>query len=404
MSIERIKKNYYNYYVIYLIIINVTFYIVFKIINHDSKFSPYSPKITKLIIGNGKTVKIGIISDLQLDKKKAFYSNYSIFKDYSHNVYTSLKFFKKNNIDVIIITGDITNNGKVINYIYFKEIFYLVYNNIHKPILISLMGNHDYFDKETTPQENRYNFYKCMNSYPYSHYIINNYNFIFWSSDNLNIETGIQDYSWIKSTIEEAKKNMNKKGDPIFIITHIPPKHTIYGSDTFGGHQGIYDFLKNYPEVICISGHSHYSLRNIRSIWQGSFTVINTQSLSYVNLEKSFQNFEKVRIDSTKNDSMGLIAYLNEKSVIFSRVEFSTGEVLDERWKIDFPIDVNKFKYNFEKRNKKIKPIFTSDNNIKIEKEYNRETYKRFIVFNSASHCDYVYIYKIVLMSLHFVF
>ena len=167
----------------------------------------------------------------------------------------------------------------------------------------------------------------------------------------------------------------------------------MYGSEDIWGHQGIYDFLKNYPEVICISGHSHYSLRNTKSIWQRVFTAVNTQGLSYVDLDPYFKNVQNVRMDSAKNDSMGLVAYLNVDNVIFDRVEFSTEEILDERWIIDFPIDVNNFKYNFEKRNKKIKPLFTN-NDIKIE---NNNGNKRFIIFNAASHEDYVYIYKIVL-------
>ena len=205
-----------------------------------------------------------------------------------------------------------------------------------------------------------------MKSYPYSHYIINNYNFIFWSSDNSNNEeNAIEDYSWIKSTLENARKNKNKKGDPIFVVTHIHPKKTVYGSDGYWGNAGIFDTLKNYPEVISISGHSHYSLRNIRSIWQGYFTAINTQSLSYIDLDKFYQNLMDVRYDSIKND---LIAYLSQENVIFDRIEFDTEEILEERWKIDFPINNSNFRYTFEKRNKKIKPIFTDKSEIIVQK------------------------------------
>ena len=387
---EKKKKNYYNHFFLFLIGINFIFFISFKIFKNDSYLSPYSPKITHLKIKNGKTSKIGIISDFQLDKNHTF----PIFKGFAQNVYKALTFFKKNNIDIIIIVGDTTNNGKIINCVYFKEIFYSVCNNIKKPILISLMGNHDYRDKDFSPEGNRKKFYKYMNSYPYSHYIINNYNFILWSDDNQNYtDIGIEDYSWIKKTIENARENIYKKGDPIFVITHMPPLKTVYGSENIWGHKGIFDFLKNYPEVICISGHSHYSLRNTKSIWQGEFTAINTQGLSYVDLDKFYLNYKEVHLDSIKNDSMGLVAYLNENNVIFDRIEFSTEEVLDERWKIDFPIDISNFKYNFEKRNKKIKPIFTDNNEIRIEKDNNQI----FIVFNAGFHEDYVYIYKIIL-------
>ena len=90
---------------------------------------------------------------------------------------------------------------------------------------------------------------------------------------------------------------------------------------------------------------------------------------------------------------MGLLAYLNEESVTFDRIDFFTEEAMEESWKINFPIIKPNFINNFEKRNNNIKPSFTDNNEIKIEKVKN----KNFIVFNAASHEDYVYSYKIIL-------
>ena len=172
------------------------------------------------------------------------------------------------------------------------------------------------------------------------------------------------------------------------------PKKTCYGSENIWGYTGITNILKDYPEVICISGHSHYSLRNTKSIWQGNFTVINTQSLSYVDLDKFYVNAKDVRADSAKKDSMGLIAYLNHNNIIFDRIEFSTEDIMEERWKIDFPINASNFKYTIDKMNK---PIFKDKNEIKIETIKRNNNIKNYIVFNAAFHEDYVYKYKIIL-------
>ena len=134
----------------------------------------------------------------------------------------------------------------------------------------------------------------------------------------------------------------------------MPPKKTVYGSENIWGYKGIFDFCKHYPEVICISRHSHYSLKNIKSIWQGEFTVINTQTLSYVDLDNYYINAKNVRFDSAKNvDSMGLIAYLTNDKVIFDKIEFSTKEFMEESWEIEFPLELKNFKYQFEKKIKK---------------------------------------------------
>ena len=188
---NNIKNQYIIHFLIYISLINIIFYINFKIIKRNSNFSPFSQEILNITIGNGKSAKLGIISDLQLDIKNEDYR----YKMYSDNFYKSLKVLKNNNIDILIIAGDTTNNGKIENYLHFKEIFYSVYNNNKKPIIISIMGNNDYKDKKLSIIGNQKQFFNYMNSYPYSHYIINNYNFIFWSNDNYrNNEKGVVEF------------------------------------------------------------------------------------------------------------------------------------------------------------------------------------------------------------------
>ena len=338
------------------------------------------------------------MSDFQLSQELE--KNIPSFKYYANNVYVTLNYFKKHDIDLIIIAGDITNNGRLLNLIYFKKIFYSVFNENSKPRVISLMGNHDYFDLNFTNSENQKKFYKVINSYPNSHYIINGYHFIFWSQDNYLInERGITNYTWIKNNLDKARHNLKKKADPIFVITHIPPKLTVYGSETIWGHDGIYNFLKDYHEVICISGHSHYSLRNTRSIWQKDFTVVNTQSISYVDLDNYFINAINVRRESARDcESMGLIAHLTNKNIIFDRVRFLTEEIMEEKWKINFPINIKEFEYTLEKLNKKEVPVF-QNKTIKIEEKMENNFLNYYIVFNAAAHSEYVYKYKIVLKS-----
>ena len=72
---------------------------------------------------------------------------------------------------------------------------------------------------------------------------------------------------------------------------------------------------------------------------------------------------------------------------------------MEERWKIDFPINTSNFIYTFDKRNKKIKPIFKDTNGIKVETKEENNSIKNYIVFNAAFHQDYIYIYKIVFIN-----
>jgi hypothetical protein len=42
--------------------------------------------------------------------------------------------------------------------------------------------------------------------------------------------------------------------------------------------------LSAYPNAIAFSGHSHYSLTDERSVWQGAFTSVGTSSLRYTGM------------------------------------------------------------------------------------------------------------------------
>ena len=69
---------------------------------------------------------------------------------------------------------------------------------------------------------------------------------------------------------------------PFFYFQHPIPKDTCYGSWAWGQDAGVSTrVLSGYSNAIAFSGHSHYSLLDERSIWQGAFTSIGTGSLRY---------------------------------------------------------------------------------------------------------------------------
>ena len=68
-------EKYIRNYFIYLLLIHTSFYFIFIIFTGKTKsFSPYSPNVENIKIGNGSYAKIGIISDFQLsfDLEKKF--------------------------------------------------------------------------------------------------------------------------------------------------------------------------------------------------------------------------------------------------------------------------------------------------------------------------------------------
>ena len=60
----------------------------------------------------------------------------------------------------------------------------------------------------------------------------------------------------------------------------MPPLKTVYGSENIWGNKYVYKILKNYPEVISISGHSHYSLKIYSTVRNKSVTHCVTNAAS----------------------------------------------------------------------------------------------------------------------------
>ena len=368
-------------------------------------YNPYD-EIQKYIIGDSKTLKIGIIGDTQLISLS--YPN-ELYLQYSKNFKKSIKILKENKINVLIIDGDITNVGYAEGYDNFLTQFNSVYGDERKeniPILNLIMGNHDYWapnDPSDYSNENNKErqklFEEKTKEKPYTHKIINGYHFINWSCDNASLDNPFNDYSWFEKQIEIALKDNDKR--PIFVTTHFPPKDTVYGSEGWG-EKNLNKYFEKYPQIINFSGHSHFSLIDERSIYQKDYTAIQTQSLSYIELEKGKFNgsVPKDEYDdetiSAKN-CMGLICNVYDNKVEIKRISFEKNEFYGDDWIVDIPIDKKNFRYLHEEMEKKsLEPYFVFENEDDKKIIIERNKNKNIIKFKQAFHPNFVHSYKII--------
>ena len=139
-----------------------------------------------------------------------------------------------------------------------------------KPVIQTIMGNHDYWSENDLSASDHIRFFeKALGQSPWTHYVVNGYHFIGASPNNGSMSCGYKLTSkWLARELEKASKDTPDK--PIFVMTHNQPKDTCYGSEH-----------RRAPS----SANSHYSILDERSIWQGDYTVLSTQSLSYTELE-----------------------------------------------------------------------------------------------------------------------
>ena len=377
-------------------------------------FNPYEEQIIIHSIGNKTSIKVGIISDSQIITSSKKEDEW--LKIFSDHLKQSLEILKLHKIEVLIFAGDLTDGGTEYSYDEINSIYNTVYKNEEeKPIFNYIMGNHDYWlsymengkfsPKIGDSKELQYLFFKKMKEKPFTHKIINGYHFINWGCENGSLDNPNININWIEQQIKIALED--DKNKPIFVTTHFAAEDTVYGSNDWGTTL-IKNILKKYSNIIHFSGHSHFSLIDERSIWQKEFTSIQTQSVSYVELDKGFENGpypcdEYGDIQIAGKNYMGLIMNINDSKIEIQRISFENNILYGKPWIIELPINVNNFKYTFDKRfNERNKPKFIFENeidkNIIFENDEKMKDSLAF-KFKAAYHENFVHTYKMILKN-----
>ena len=379
-------------------------------------FDPYEKEIKHYTIGDEKTLKVGIISDSQIIPVQNS-PNY-FYKIFSQNLKNTLEVLKSQNIQALIFAGDLTDSGTEYAYDTINNIFNSVYKEGEKrPIFNFIMGNHDYWLSYSVnnnfsyvkgdSKQMQFLFYDKLKEKPLSHKVINGYHFINWGCENGSMDDPNQNVEWAENQIKIAYEDDKTK--PIIVQTHFNAKDTVYGSNIYFA-KNLREIFNKYPNIIHFSGHSHYSLIDERSIWQDEFTSIQTQSISYTELEHGFQN-GIIPCDEYGDNAiagknyMGLIMDLTDNQCKMQRISFAENGILyGEPWIVDVPIDKNNFRYTLDKRlMKRNRPVFKfkneEDKKIILEKDDKIKS-GYALKFIAAFHEDFVYKYKVVLKNI----
>lgn len=293
---------------------------------------------------------------------------------------------KAPSLDAVIIAGDLTDHGQSMELNRFKKIYDNNCNPNAKRLLV--MGNHD-FGNGLTAINARNQFEKLMKVETNTHEVINGYHFI--QVNSIADSSNSNKIEWIKEQLEIASKE--DKDKPIFLTTHEHISGTVYGSDAWG-YEDLYNVLKDYPQVITFSGHSHYPIQDERDIHQRDFTSIGTGSLSYMELEQG-------KIDGTvpkgaENVSTGLLVRVNkENEVIIERLDFKNDVNIKDPWIVK--TDKEKFIYTDKRVEKRKAPRFKMFSRVDIS---NISANKVTITFNQATHKDFVHSYRVEIVEM----
>ncbi|WP_299093666.1 metallophosphoesterase [uncultured Metabacillus sp.] len=296
--------------------------------------------------------------------------------------------------DAFVVVGDLTDNGFTEEY----DRFMSVYNAGKQPQAVSLMaiGNHDYWNGLSVADAQKLFFKKTGMESIYFHKVIKGYHFIILGTEDGNTEGtfSVKQINWLGEKLKQAKAEDPKK--PIFVFHHQPIKDTIYGSEWgFSENRDLfYNTLKEYPQAITFSGHTHYPLDDPRIIHQKDFTTVGTSTGSYIWLDAGRIQGEVPEGADFLNQALIVEVYYNK--VIIKRRDIHNNDWTGEPFVISSPADKNKFLYT-EKRADKTAPYFEKDAKLTIVQP---TLTGLTIAFSQAKDNLLVHDYKIVARNL----
>ena len=233
----------------------------------------------------------------------------------------------------IFVAGDMADDGEKSQY---EEMM-----SLHNEVMVSegknpsdyplylAIGNHDYPSAYTNflefavlpdgsnPTDSCYDFW------------LNGYYYIFLGSDSpsgLTASFTEETLAWLDSKLSEDRYSAR----PTFVFLHQPIYNTVSGSLPGEGWDGVYnyqalvDVLKNYPEVLLFTGHTHWTMDSVGNIFEGTedfpIHAFNCASVSY--LWSGFNSKGGEHLDG----SQGYYVEIYDGKVYVRGVDFITSE------------------------------------------------------------------------------
>lgn len=340
-------------------------------------------------------VKFGVMSDLHFHDGTTGIDS---------NIYTMLNYYKEQNVDAILVLGDVANSAKETQFAKFTTAWNAVFTDSKTaPRRLVLMGNHEfenaYYERETVADAQQ----RYMTVYGYDtlnfNVKVNGYHFIGINSESAAIDGKYTEttVSWLEAQLVAAAAE--DPDAPIFVGCHQPIFETTYGSGHGAGNTNLLkELLKNYPQVVYFSGHSHRPCENERCIWQGEFTCIDCTSMQYVSLEPDVNPSDAYQAQGSLlvnvDESAGKIT-VNRKR-INNGVSPKTVKDAKAPWVLSLPLSTESFVYTDARINDRTAPVFPANAEITVS---DVSADSAGIAFPSAAHSDYVHSYNVTLTN-----
>ena len=286
----------------------------------------------------------------------------------------AFEWFRDNGADAVVIAGDMAHHGLVDELKAVADAWYGVFPNDKAPDgrrveRVFVFGNHDwdginrgkrvYLEKADpkfaicTDAKRHWDEFFHEEWTPIFAKQVKGYDFvgIHWCAcgdcrgrDEVFARGMKEFYDTLKKPFDPSR--------PFFHVQHPHPKATVHGERVWGQDDGLSgSILSAHPNAIAFSGHSHTTLTDERSIWQGAFTSVGCGSLrnisplfpgAVVPPPEGYENYNtpkaQAKVGATKaleaiwrmDCKHGQLVRVYGDRVVFSRREFVTGAQLGD--------------------------------------------------------------------------
>ena len=224
----------------------------------------------------------GVLSDVHVDKE----DNAKAFRN-------ALEWFRAEHVDAVVIAGDLTTDSTLKEFDWMARVYFSVFPRGRHldgtPVeRLFVTGNHDVdvlqkFKSREEAEEKSFTFHRSETwerlfeeeYLPITRKDVKGVPFVLknWCCRKL------KEKSPVKAYFEKFSASLPHEG-PLFYIQHDHPRGTCSwpGAKDCCDSGDTTECLSKYHDAIALSGHSHFSIANETSIWQGAFTSVGTGS------------------------------------------------------------------------------------------------------------------------------
>lgn len=333
---------------------------------------------TGLFAGDAADLTLGVVSDIHVDAAKGDFRKFGDAAQFEK----ALRWFDAQGVDGVVVAGDMTENGMLNQLECVGEAWFRVFpdgcsTRDGRPVeQLFVYGNHDvegqtydkfdvrYFHKPSfEAAQIRRDPAEAWRRVFHEDYVpiwlkcVKGYQFVgaHWSLGK-DAWGGIPEVEdWFRANAGRLSRDR-----PFFFIQHCHPKDTVYGAEAWCPDKGYATrALSAFPNAVAMTGHSHASLTDERSIWQGAFTSVGTASLRYGGDVDRYEQRQ------------GLLLKVYEDRMVFVRRDFLHDASLGDDWVVPLPVAEAK-PFSFEVRRAKDKtPEFPAGAQVACRREKN---------------------------------